>query len=192
MIQSGPVFSTGGRLLLGDACCPEPGRIVGVEELPFIPQLIHLPSYPSKPITLMTLCGLVYVILRRGRGNLQSGFLNPDPVLNVSVAAQSPGSRAHRKLVLGRVRLATPRTTFREDCIRRGPWKGFKRGLTGWVPPVPLQDSRRQGGSSRRSSLLVWRPILIMSSEGESLGGGLLWTNAGESGPWGIGRAHLE
>jgi len=39
----------------------------------------------------MTLCGLVYAILRRGGGNLQSGFLNPDPVLNVSVAAQSPG-----------------------------------------------------------------------------------------------------
>ena len=31
-----------------------------------------------------------------------------------------------------------------------------------------------------------------MSSEGESLGGGLLWANAGESAPWGIGRALLE
>ena len=39
----------------------------------------------------MTLCGLVYAILSRGRGNLQSGFLNPDPALNVSVAAQSLG-----------------------------------------------------------------------------------------------------
>lgn len=92
MIQSGLMFATGGRLLLGDACCPEPGRIVGAEELPFITQLIHLPSYPSKPITLMMLCGLVYAILPRGRGNLQSGLLNPDPALSVSVAAQSPGA----------------------------------------------------------------------------------------------------
>ena len=38
----------------------------------------------------MTLCDLVYAILRRGGSNLQSRFLNPDAVLNDSVAAQSP------------------------------------------------------------------------------------------------------
>ena len=76
----------------------------------------------------MTLCDLVYAILRRGGSNLQSRFLNPDAVLNDSVAAQSPREVNAPELVLFRERLATPRTTFREDCIKGG---GLGRCLKG-------------------------------------------------------------
>lgn len=125
-----------------------------------------------------------------GSGQSPVRFPKSWPSAQCLSSCAKPRCWAHRKLVLGPVRLATPKTTFRGDCIKGG---GLGRCLKGaWLGGSLQCLYRTPGDSSRWSSLLVWRPILIMSSKGESLGGGLLWTNGGESGPWGIGRAHLE
>ena len=70
--------------------------------------------------------GLRYSATRSGQSPVRSPKSWPSAQCLSSCA--KPGSWTHRKPVLGRVRLATPRTTFREDCIKGGGLGGCLKG----------------------------------------------------------------